>query len=292
MIYLIIRDDDTNYFTPQSVLEKLYGQLWDNGIPVSLSVIPSVLSQKKYNLGYNPIVPSQYTGQEDHFDVSRNESLCEYLEKKVHNTGTEICLHGFEHSLHDGLKEFAVNNKSHLRQAINDGTAILQRIFPSQKIRTFIPPFDALSREGLEVIGEKSLNLSINGTPSHWASAQIFSWSTKFKMLIKRKRPFPSSMVFQGNRSKIFFHDGLWFSNLYGPCRIKRDVSSLVQNIIKPTRKDILFVITNHYWEFFKKDFQLETSLYKEWIEFVSLLLKHRDEINFTTFDKYPKSLA
>ena len=288
MKYLIIRDDDINFFTPQGVLERLYAKLWDNGIPITLSVIPSVLSQKKYTLGYNPIVPSQYTDQEHHFDVSENKPLCEYLEKKVRNTGTEICLHGFEHSLRDGLKEFAVNDKSYIKQAVNDGIAILQRSFPSSKIKTFIPPFDALSREGLAVVGENSLNLSINGIPSHWASAQIFSWPTKFKMLIKRKRPFPSSIVFQSNRSKIFFHDGLWFSNLYGRYRTKRDVSLLLQNIIKPARKDVLFVIVNHYWEFFENDLKKETSLYREWDEFVNLLLKHRNEINFTTFDRYP----
>src|SRR5215475_6577775 len=42
MRYVIIRDDDTNAFTPVECLERLYRPFLNAGLPVNLAVIPEV----------------------------------------------------------------------------------------------------------------------------------------------------------------------------------------------------------------------------------------------------------
>ena len=42
MRYVILRDDDTNTFTPVECLERLYRPFLDLGLPVNLAVIPNV----------------------------------------------------------------------------------------------------------------------------------------------------------------------------------------------------------------------------------------------------------
>ncbi len=42
MRYVIIRDDDTNAFTPPECLEQLYRPFLDRGLPVNLATIPDV----------------------------------------------------------------------------------------------------------------------------------------------------------------------------------------------------------------------------------------------------------
>jgi hypothetical protein len=38
---ILIRDDDTNFFTKDHMLESIYSEAWNKGFKVSLSVIPS-----------------------------------------------------------------------------------------------------------------------------------------------------------------------------------------------------------------------------------------------------------
>jgi hypothetical protein len=38
---ILIRDDDTNFFTKDSMLQSIYTEAWNKGFKVSLSVIPS-----------------------------------------------------------------------------------------------------------------------------------------------------------------------------------------------------------------------------------------------------------
>src|SRR5512135_2635354 len=42
MTYVIIRDADTNAFTPVNCLERLYRPFLDRGLPVNLATIPDV----------------------------------------------------------------------------------------------------------------------------------------------------------------------------------------------------------------------------------------------------------
>ncbi|HVV00260.1 MAG TPA: hypothetical protein VHH88_02790, partial [Verrucomicrobiae bacterium] len=42
MHYVILRDDDTNAFTPVECLERLYRPFLDRGLPVNLAAIPEV----------------------------------------------------------------------------------------------------------------------------------------------------------------------------------------------------------------------------------------------------------
>ena len=51
MHYVIIRDDDTNAFTPVKCLDRLYRPMLDRGLPVNLATIPEVSTSAKMSDG-------------------------------------------------------------------------------------------------------------------------------------------------------------------------------------------------------------------------------------------------
>jgi hypothetical protein len=52
---ILIRDDDTNFSTKDSMLQSIYSQAWNKGFKVSLSII---LSQK----GFDDVCTTKFVG--------------------------------------------------------------------------------------------------------------------------------------------------------------------------------------------------------------------------------------
>ena len=63
MHYVILRDDDTNAFTPVDWLDTLYRPMLERGLPVNLATIPEVTSSATMS-----------DGQPEGFLVARNGS--------------------------------------------------------------------------------------------------------------------------------------------------------------------------------------------------------------------------
>ena len=42
MKYILIRDDDANFFTRPEMLEEVYGFIFENNIPINFAIIPAV----------------------------------------------------------------------------------------------------------------------------------------------------------------------------------------------------------------------------------------------------------
>ena len=96
MHYVILRDDDTNAFTPVECLEELYRPFLNQGIPVNLSVIPDVRADTLRLDGR----PEQFLFAKNGYDeltrpVGDNQELTTYLRD---NTGYHIAQHGYDHS--------------------------------------------------------------------------------------------------------------------------------------------------------------------------------------------------
>ena len=100
---IIIRDDDTSYFTAPQRLETVYGRLWDAGIPVCLAVIPQVYGDTRVywtdGNPHDPGIPPAYRGTGKTYSILDNPELCAFLNQKIAAGLVEVCLHGNTHSL-------------------------------------------------------------------------------------------------------------------------------------------------------------------------------------------------
>ena len=85
MKYILIRDDDLNFFTPFEELKTVYGFMFEQGIPVNFSTIPAVngaaktLSNDKKKEVFEPFLPDAIAGTKGSFYLSDNTNLLSSL---------------------------------------------------------------------------------------------------------------------------------------------------------------------------------------------------------------------
>src|SRR5258707_3000037 len=120
MRYVILRDDDTNVFTPVECLERLYRPFLDRGLPVNLAVIPKVRTDAVTPDGK----PEQFLFAKNGttapaLAIGENQKLVRYL---LDNTGFHFAQHGYDHS----LLEFDSPARGDIRWRLNDGRELLK----------------------------------------------------------------------------------------------------------------------------------------------------------------------
>ncbi|MGN6347157.1 MAG: DUF2334 domain-containing protein, partial [Candidatus Nitrosocosmicus sp.] len=115
-IPILIRDDDTNYFTKRNMLESIYSKAWEKNYKVSLSVIPY---QKAIN---DACIPPDARNSQEYYPIENNKELCLFLKDKVNLNQVEIIQHGISHALIDGRGEFGriIEGNSDMNTIIND----------------------------------------------------------------------------------------------------------------------------------------------------------------------------
>src|SRR5438552_13995782 len=95
MRYVIVRDDDTNAFTPVECLERLYRPFLDRGLPVNLATIPHVATQTKLPDGRPEGFLCYRNGAtQPSVHIGANQNLVQYLRA---NPGFHIVQHGLHH---------------------------------------------------------------------------------------------------------------------------------------------------------------------------------------------------
>lgn len=173
---VIIRDDDTGFFTRPAMLEALYGTLWDAGLPVCLAVIPahdaSIRISAAGDAFYDPNIPTRYQGAALRYPITDNAALCDFLNGLARRGLVEICLHGYTHT----WLEFGSEDAESLGLAIRDGLAILRSALPDAHITTFVPPYESLSSTALSALFDAGLHVTVqaaalSGFPA-WADVQ------------------------------------------------------------------------------------------------------------------------
>src|SRR5690349_274332 len=142
MRYVILRDDDTNAFTPVDCLERLYRPFLDRGLPVNLAVIPDVRLDAVRPDG----LPEQFLfakngASELTKPVGDNKKLVNFLRD---NSGFHVAQHGYDHSLF----EFDSASANDIRDRLERGTRLLLDAgFP--RSQTFVAPYDRFSAVSL-----------------------------------------------------------------------------------------------------------------------------------------------
>ena len=175
-IPILIRDDDTNFFTKGNILESIYSNAWNNQFKVSLSVIPY---QKTIN---DVCVPPDFRNFPEHHSIENNEELCAFLKEKIRHNKIEIIQHGVTHDLIDGRGEFSQqidgksedinrtikdtfthyyrslntdsneeNSKIGFESYVNIGRDIIRKSLDINPV-LFVPPFDDFSTHNLNLL--------------------------------------------------------------------------------------------------------------------------------------------
>jgi len=162
----IIRDDDTCALTSPEELERCYGFL-PAGVPVCLSVTPFRIPGARWDIAADRRdIPAA---------LGDNPDLVAYLRGQLAEGRMDIALHGYQHArtlLDDNgrivefpdyadrerpwWREFLYGNRLEMRAA--HGKRYLEELL-GHDITTFVPPGNAISREGLDALISNGLNL-------------------------------------------------------------------------------------------------------------------------------------
>jgi peptidoglycan/xylan/chitin deacetylase (PgdA/CDA1 family) len=144
--YALIRDDDISFFASPHLLEQLYEEIFEAGIPVNFSVIPrvkvnfsigkNIYSQRGFE--YEPFIPSDYRGTKRSFFIHENPELVEFIQNS--KEFIEVVQHGFHHT----PNEFASINRNEIKFKIYQGKRILKKTFGHEP-KFFCAPNDKYS---------------------------------------------------------------------------------------------------------------------------------------------------
>jgi peptidoglycan/xylan/chitin deacetylase (PgdA/CDA1 family) len=148
-IPILLRDDDTNYFTDKRMLESVYAEAWNQGFKVSFSVVP-------LQRGIDDIaVPPGSRESSRCYSIADNESLIRYIRKKIENKAVEVVQHGLSHELIDGIRgEFGGNLGKNVE--IEKGRNILRQAFETEP-KFFVPPGEDISNQNIMAVLEQGL---------------------------------------------------------------------------------------------------------------------------------------
>ena len=148
---ILIRDDDTNFFTKNAMLQSIYTEAWNKKFKVSLSVIPS---QKGTD---DMCVPPDFRKTGALYPITSNEELVKILKERLRMGEIEILQHGFSHSVVRGYRgEFGVNTPDQ-EVILHNGIAIMRETFGIRPT-FFVPPYDDISYKNLQLVKKYGLS--------------------------------------------------------------------------------------------------------------------------------------
>ncbi|HTL59958.1 MAG TPA: DUF2334 domain-containing protein [Candidatus Limnocylindrales bacterium] len=264
MHYVIIRDDDTNAFTPVECLERLYRPFLNAGLPVNLAVIPDVslnarrgdgepegflgidadggdtavdLGRDLYltNNADNAVLTPARLAARPRTELTRpineNDQLVRYLHD---NPGYYIVQHGCHHD----YLEFDQPSRPELAARLDRGAAVLSAA-GFGKAQTFVAPYDKLSRGALLEVGRRFEILSTG-----WFELRRLPYSWWPRYLLKKVRCQPHWRV---GRTLLLSHPGCLLS-----CH--RTYSTMMGGIFHHLRTHRLTVLVTHWWEYFRNN--------------------------------------
>ncbi|MBI3875440.1 MAG: DUF2334 domain-containing protein [Verrucomicrobia bacterium] len=228
--YVILRDDDTNAFTPVECLERLYRPFRDRGLPVNLAVIPEVRADA-----------TRYNGEPEGFlfakngasaaataPIGRNRELVSYLRANP-------AFHVAQHGCHHDLDEFARTDRAEIVRRLKHGArSFAEAGFPAPE--TFVAPYDRFSRASLGEVARRFRVVSagwyeLRRLPPAWWPGYFF----------KKARRHPHWRV---KGAILLSHPGCLLSGARPP----DTMLAAVRHAVASRR---LTVLVTHWWEYF-----------------------------------------
>ena len=230
MRYVILRDDDTNAFTPAEHLERLYRPFLDRGLPVNLATIPNVNTgvvcpdgQREGYLAFAGAIGPAHRAMDD------NPALVDYLRS---NAGYHIVQHGYDHTYF----EFSSNDGAEMARRLDEGTRLLVKAgFPNP--RAFVGPYDRFTRTSLQATAQRFDVIS-----SGWFElARLpIAWWPKYALKKMRQRPH-----WQMGRTRLLTHPGCLLS-------YHHPYDTMLDEVKRSVASRQLTVLVTHWWEYFR----------------------------------------
>ena len=229
----IIRDDDLNYFSKPSDIERWYSDIFSKNIPVGFAAIPFVRKDSDVYVGAGS------SGQE--YPISGNLELVNYVKQ---NKNIEILQHGCFHENTNGVFEYAKSGG--LFEPTQKGKAELEKAFGSS-VGIFVPPHDWISAHGILAIEDSQMDI-IRG---RGAGLRNFIWRKEylknfFKMLFFR---FPNYISVKARVYSCVFG----FGGHREMCSYRLEDPDIFAGLDYVNKRDGVFVVVCHLHYFDEK---------------------------------------
>jgi hypothetical protein len=230
MRYVIIRDDDTNAFTPVAWLDRLYRPMIERGLPVNLATIPEVSTSAQMSDGRpEGFLVAKNGTKAKRMPLEANHELVEYL--RSHNA-----YHIVQHGCHHDYLEFDCDSETEVIQRLDQGRQrLLEAGFPEPQ--TFVAPYDKLSRASLRAVSQRFRVLSTG-----WFELRRLPYSWWPVYAVKKFRREPHWQIGQ---TLLLSHPGCLLS-------YQRTFSRALQGIVHCVERNRVTVLVTHWWEYFR----------------------------------------
>ena len=105
---ILVKDDDTNFFTRPDMLETIHSKAWDKGFKISLSIVP-------FQKGMDDVLYLLKCGTLVYYILLQiMRALGKFIREKIRSQSIEILQHGFSHSILEGFRgEFGIDISEH-----------------------------------------------------------------------------------------------------------------------------------------------------------------------------------
>jgi hypothetical protein len=230
MRYVIIRDDDTNALTPPDYLERLYRPFLERNLPVNLAVIPNVATNTRIPDGSLEGFLCKSNGNDSlSVPIGENPGLLKYLKQ---NPGYKILQHGYRHDYF----EFDKLESKEVARRLNEGTELM-RAAGFEKPRTFVAPYDKLSRASYREVASR---FEVISTGWFELGRVPFEWWPGY--VAKKIKSEPHWRV---GKTWLLSHPGCLLS-----CH--RNYDTMLETVMEQVNSNALTVLVTHWWEYFR----------------------------------------
>jgi hypothetical protein len=234
MKWVIIRDDDTNAFTPVECLERLYRPFLDRGLAVNLATIPNVSTRAKYADGRSELF-LLWNGESKAATVPIGENI-ELVDYLLTNPLYHIVQHGCRHESVDTNHEFDHDDGLIVRSRLDEGTRLLMQA-GFRKPTTFVAPYDRLSTVSLRAAAERFRVVSTGWY--EWRRLP-FEWWPNYAL--KKAR---GAAHWRVGQTTLLSHPGCHLS-------YHRSYDAIPEAIRQSIDSQQLTVLVTHWWEYFR----------------------------------------
>jgi hypothetical protein len=143
----VIRDDDLNYFSKPSDIDRWYADIFAENIPVGFSTIPFVKP-------VSDVYTSNASTENKECPISANIELVAHVKNQPL---IEILQHGTTHETENGIFEYQKDNG--LIDDTQRGKEELQKAFGEKFQNVFVPPHDWIGNHGIRAIEAANENI-------------------------------------------------------------------------------------------------------------------------------------
>lgn len=229
MRQVIIRDDDTNAFTPPECLEQLYRPFLNRGMPINLAVIPAVRRDAKTPDGKREGFLFAANGSaEDINPIAGNSALVDYLR-------SEPNYRVVQHGCHHDTFEFSIDEEAEVARRIEQGRGHLTDAGFSRP-KTFVAPHDKFSRAAFRKCADHFQVIS-----SGWFELARLPHAWWPNYFVKKMRHSPH---WRAGKTLLLSHPGCLLSRF-------RQRDQILEQIKRAIADSPLTVLVTHWWEYF-----------------------------------------